>query len=73
MGQIHELMQGRMLFSGQAGPNGAWTEEEDQFAQTIELFGYLPSDLLGRGKYTPQYFTDEGMYIRLHHVYILTK
>lgn len=57
-------MQGKVLFSGKAGPNGAWTEEEDQLAQMIELFGYLPSDLLSQGKHTQRYFTDEGIYVR---------
>ncbi len=56
-------MQGRVLFNGKAGPNGAWTEQEDQLAQMIELFGHLPLDLLSQGKYTAQYFTDEGTHI----------
>lgn len=51
------------VFSGQADQNGAWTEEEDQFAQMMKLFRHLPSDHSSRGKYTRQYFTDEGIYI----------
>ncbi|MCJ1261598.1 hypothetical protein MMC22_001464 [Lobaria immixta] len=62
---IHELMQGRVLFSGKADPNGAWTEQGDQLAQMIELFGQLPSDLLSQGKYARKYFTNEG---RLLHI-----
>ena len=53
-------MQGRVLFNGKASPNGAWTEEEDQLAQMIELLGPFPLDLLSQGTYTTQYFADEG-------------
>lgn len=58
--QIFELMQGKVLFNGKASPTGAWSEEEDQLAQMIELFGHLPLDFLRQGKYTTRYFTDEG-------------
>ena len=61
--QIFELVQGRVLFGGKAAPQGGWTAEEDQFAQMIELFGYLPLDLLSQGKHTSKYFTNEGVYI----------
>lgn len=56
-------MQGKVLFSGIADLDGAWTEEEDQFAQMMEVFGNFPSNLLSQGKNTRQYFSDEGIRI----------
>lgn len=59
--QIYELLQGRVLFKGRPGPEGAWTVEEDHLAQMIELFGPLPSELLAAGSSSRSYFDQDGM------------
>jgi hypothetical protein len=58
--QIYELLQGRVLFKGRPGPEGAWTAEEDHLAQMIELFGPLPAELLAEGSASKSYFDRKG-------------
>lgn len=58
--KIYELIQGRVLFRGKPGPNDAWTAEEDQLAQMVELFGPLPASLRTRGKLSCKYFDEDG-------------
>jgi len=57
--KIYELIQGRVLFRGRSGPKDAWTAEEDQIAQMIELFGPIPASLRKRGKFSRKNF-DNG-------------
>jgi hypothetical protein len=58
--QMYELLQGRILFRGRSGPKNAWTAEEDQIAQIIELFGPIPASLQKRGKFSSKYFDEDG-------------
>lgn len=58
--QIYELLQGRVLFRGRPGPKDAWTAEEDQIAQMIELFGPIPASVRKRGKLSSKYFDENG-------------
>jgi serine/threonine-protein kinase SRPK3 len=58
--KIYELIQGRVLFRGRSGPKDAWTAEEDQIAQMIELFGPIPASLRKRGKFSNKYFDEDG-------------
>ena len=58
--QIYELLQGRVLFRGRSGPKNAWTAEEDQLAQMIELFGPIPASVRKRGRLSSKYFDENG-------------
>lgn len=57
---MYELLQGRVLFRGRPGPKDAWTAEEDQLAQTIELFGPIPASVREMGKCSSKYFDQNG-------------
>jgi serine/threonine-protein kinase SRPK3 len=60
--QIYELIQGRVLFRGRPGLKDAWTAEEDQIAQMIELFGPIPASIRQSGKLSTRYMDENGEY-----------
>ena len=45
---------------GRADPKGAWTSEEDQLAQMMELFGPIPASPRERGPQSSKYFDADG-------------
>jgi hypothetical protein len=58
--QICELLQGRVLFRGRPGSKDAWTAEEDQIAQMIELFGPIPASVQMSSKLSRKYLDEDG-------------
>lgn len=48
------------MFRGRAAATNAWTAEEDQLAQMIELFGKFPQGLLDQGRMSKEYFDEQG-------------
>jgi hypothetical protein len=70
---MYELLQGRVLFRGRPGPKDAWTAEEDQLAQMIELFGPIPSSVRKRGKLWSKFFDEDGKCIMYRLSYTASK
>ncbi|KAH7396111.1 kinase-like domain-containing protein [Pyrenochaeta sp. MPI-SDFR-AT-0127] len=66
---IYELLQGRVLFRGRPGPKDAWTAEEDQLAQMIELLGPIPVSVRKRGKRSNKFFDEEGNLLHIKQLY----
>jgi hypothetical protein len=57
--QTFELLTGVLLFNLES--TDQYTEEDDHFAQIIELFGRIPEDMLKAGKETNKYFDEKGI------------
>ncbi|KAL4860333.1 hypothetical protein BDV12DRAFT_121081 [Aspergillus spectabilis] len=46
---VMELVQGIVLFSGEASSNGTWTAEDDHLARIIEVLGQFPLSFIEKG------------------------
>ncbi|RDW89992.1 CMGC protein kinase [Aspergillus mulundensis] len=62
---VIELVQGIILFSGQASTKGTWTADDDRLARIIEVFGPFPPHFLEKGQHTGQFFDDKGNLLRI--------
>ena len=61
--QIWDLFEGRTLFSGQ-DPDGKGYSTRAHLAEMIGLLGPPPADLIKRGKRSPEFFDDQGQWLR---------
>jgi serine/threonine-protein kinase SRPK3 len=55
-----ELVQGIVLFSGEASPNGTWTTEDDHLARIIEVLGQFPLNFIEKGNRAAHFFDKQG-------------
>ncbi|KAL4943337.1 hypothetical protein BDV06DRAFT_234751 [Aspergillus oleicola] len=57
---IVELVQGFVLFSGEASQKGTWTAEDDHLARITEVLGNLPLEFIRKGKRAGHFFDEKG-------------
>ncbi|KAK2750101.1 hypothetical protein FQN57_004593 [Myotisia sp. PD_48] len=60
-----ELVQGIVLFSGEASERGAWTAEDDSLARIIEILGPFPLHLIETGSRSAKFFDKQGKLFRI--------
>ncbi|KAL4959651.1 kinase-like domain-containing protein [Aspergillus stella-maris] len=60
-----ELVQGFVLFSGEASQHGTWTAEGDRLARIIEVLSAFPRDFIKTGKRARYFFDEEGTLHRI--------
>lgn len=58
-----ELVQGIVLFSGEASANGTWTAEDDHLARIIEVLGQFPLGFIEKGNNAAHFFDKAGEHI----------
>ncbi|KAA8642452.1 uncharacterized protein ATNIH1004_011396 [Aspergillus tanneri] len=62
---IMELVQGIVLFSGEASSNGTWTVEDDHLARIIEVLGQFPLHFIEKGNRAAHFFDKQGNLLRI--------
>ncbi|KAJ0420558.1 protein kinase [Aspergillus carlsbadensis] len=62
---VVELVQGIVLFSGEASSKGTWTAEDDHLARIIEVVGQFPLDFIAKGKHAAHFFDKQGNLLRI--------
>ncbi|BCS18629.1 uncharacterized protein APUU_11457A [Aspergillus puulaauensis] len=62
---VMELVQGIVLFSGEASANGTWTAEDDHLARIIEVLGQFPLGFIEKGNNAAHFFDKEGNLLRI--------
>lgn len=54
------MVQGIILFNGEASENGTWTADDDRLAKIMEVLGKFPPEFLQKGRHTAKYFDKDG-------------
>ncbi|KAE8307956.1 protein kinase [Aspergillus transmontanensis] len=62
---VMELVQGIVLFSGEASSKGVWTAEDDHLARIIEVLGQFPLHFIEKGNRAAQFFDKQGNLLRI--------
>ncbi|RJE27037.1 CMGC SRPK protein kinase [Aspergillus sclerotialis] len=62
---VIELLQGIVLFSGEASSKGTWTAEDDHLARIIETIGQFPSSFIEKGNRASHFFDKQGNLLRI--------
>ncbi|KAL4950834.1 protein kinase [Aspergillus filifer] len=62
---IVELIQGIVLFSGEASSKGTWTVEDDHLAKIIEVLGQFPLPFIEKGSRGAHFFDKQGNLLRI--------
>ncbi|KAL4935707.1 hypothetical protein BDV06DRAFT_217227 [Aspergillus oleicola] len=62
---IMELVQGIVLFSGEASSKGTWTAEDDHLAKIIEVVGQFPLHFIEKGSRAAHFFDRQGNLLRI--------
>lgn len=58
--KVMELVQGIVLFSGEASSNGTWTAEDDHLARITEVLGQFPLEFTQKGSRAAHFFDKQG-------------
>ncbi|KAL4916353.1 protein kinase [Aspergillus aurantiobrunneus] len=57
---VMELVQGIVLFSGEASSNGTWSAEDGNLARIIEVLGQFPLEFTQKGNRAAYFFDKQG-------------
>ncbi|KAK2791339.1 hypothetical protein FQN53_004520 [Emmonsiellopsis sp. PD_33] len=63
--KVVELVQGIILFSGEASSNGTWTAADDRLARITEVLGRFPLEFIEKGKRAAHFFDKQGNLLRI--------
>ncbi|KAL4786084.1 protein kinase [Aspergillus varians] len=62
---VVELIQGIVLFRGEASAKGTWTAEDDRLAKAIEILGPFPLHFIAKGTRAAEFFDKQGNLFRI--------